>query len=124
MNRHWCELGDNLDKYGWIQHDGSTFGIQEIHDGPFLLATSFVKRAGGHYGGEWSARISVSYKKTNNNITEEVALLWYTALDKNTKGSIQPSNKGTFLTGLRGDTPGLGEFNIKMFNFSGWKNLF
>lgn len=58
---HWCEQGDNLDKYGWLKHDGSNFGIQEIVDGPFTLTTSFVKQLGGSHGGDWTARISVDY---------------------------------------------------------------
>ncbi|KAF5275980.1 hypothetical protein FQA39_LY00776 [Lamprigera yunnana] len=116
--RHWCEQGDGLERYGWLQHDGTSFGIQEIQDGPFALRTSFVKRLGGNHGGDWTARITVEsgFEKYQN---EEVSLLWYTALDENSKGSIKTSNTGTYLTGIRGETPGLGEFRIKMFNFSG-----
>lgn len=61
--RHWCDAGDNLDQYGWIQHDGKNFGVQEIHDGPFLIETSFVKVPGGKFGGDWTARISVTNKE-------------------------------------------------------------
>lgn len=57
--RHWCEQGDNLGKYGWLQHDGRNFGLQEIVDGPFKLTTSFVKRPGGSSGGDWTARVEV-----------------------------------------------------------------
>lgn len=60
--RHWCEQGDNLNRYTWTHHDGKTFGIQEIDDGPFRLTTSFVKRPGGKHGGDWTARISVDTK--------------------------------------------------------------
>lgn len=60
--RHWCEQSDGLEKYGWLQHDGTTFGIQEILDGPFVITTSFVKRLGGLHGGDWTARILVDYK--------------------------------------------------------------
>lgn len=45
--------------------------------------------------------------------------MWYTALDENTKGSITPSNIGSSLTGIRGETSGLGDFSIKLFNTSG-----
>ncbi|XP_022919576.2 mannosyl-oligosaccharide glucosidase [Onthophagus taurus] len=120
--RHWCEQGDGLDKYGWTQHDGTTFGVQEIHDGPFLISTSFVKRLGGSHGGDWSGRISVNYKKPNINLNEEVSLLWYTALDENSKGFIKASNSGSRITGVRGETPTLGEFSIKLFNHSGSVN--
>ena len=30
--RHTCEHGDHLQRYGWIRHDGTTFGQQEIVD--------------------------------------------------------------------------------------------
>lgn len=50
---------------------------------------------------------------------EEVSLLWYTYLDRDTKGYINPSNSGSKLTGVRGETPGLGEFSIKLFNYEG-----
>lgn len=52
-------------------------------------------------------------------VGEEVSLLWYTALDENTKGYIMPSNIASPLTGIRGHTTGLGEFSIKLFNSSG-----
>lgn len=59
VSRHWCEQGDNLERYGWLKHDGTNFGIQEIIDGHFKLITSFVKRPGAR-GGEWTARISIN----------------------------------------------------------------
>lgn len=59
-NRHWCDNGDNLNRFIWTEHDGVNFGIQEIEDGPFKISTSFVKRPGGNYGGDWTARISLS----------------------------------------------------------------
>lgn len=58
--RHWCSQSDNLRKYGWIRHDGVSFGEQEIFDGPIKLTTSFVKRLGGRHGGDWTARITVN----------------------------------------------------------------
>lgn len=39
----WCEHNDDLKKYGWLQHDGKTFGYQEIIDKAFEFKTSFVK---------------------------------------------------------------------------------
>lgn len=58
-NRHWCDQGDDLSKYGWELHDGRNIGIQTIVDKHVILQTKFVKRAGGQHGGDWSARISV-----------------------------------------------------------------
>ena len=56
--RHTCEQSDGLHKYGWLKHDGTNFGSQEIVDKDFVLNTDFVKRLGGNHGGDWTARIS------------------------------------------------------------------
>lgn len=52
-------------------------------------------------------------------LDEEASILWYTALDENTKGFIKPSSAGSQLTGVRGHTSGLGDFKIKLSNYSG-----
>lgn len=56
--RHTCEQGDRLHGYGWLMHDGLTFGVQEIRDGDLTLTTEFVKRMGGNHGGDWTWRIT------------------------------------------------------------------
>lgn len=56
--RHTCEQGDRLQGYGWLMHDGLTFGVQEIRDNDFTLTTEFVKRIGGDHGGDWTWRIT------------------------------------------------------------------
>lgn len=94
--------------------------MQEIHDGPFLLTTSFVKRIGGSHGGDWTARIFVEAKENYKQFeNEEVSLIWYSALDESSEGFITPSNKDSLLTGVRGETPGLKDFSIKIFNYTG-----
>lgn len=54
-----CEQGDNLKKYGWIEHDGVNFGVQEIIDHNMKFTTSFVKAHQGKKGGDWTSRIQV-----------------------------------------------------------------
>lgn len=56
--RHTCEQGDRLKGYGWLMHDGKTFGVQEIRDSDFTLTTEFVKKMGGDHGGDWTWRIT------------------------------------------------------------------
>lgn len=56
--RHTCEQGDRLQGYGWLMHDGFTFGVQEVRDKDFTLTTEFVKRMGGDHGGDWTWRIT------------------------------------------------------------------
>lgn len=56
--RHTCEQSGGPSRYGWVMHDGESFGVQEIKDGGLLLKTEFVKRPGGEHGGDWSWRIT------------------------------------------------------------------
>ena len=56
--RHTCEQSDGLARYGWLLHDGESFGLQDIHDRGLLLRTEFVKRPGGLHGGDWSWRVT------------------------------------------------------------------
>ena len=56
--RHTCEQSDELRKYGWLKHDGTNFGSQQIVDKDFVLTTDFVKKLGGDHGGDWTAKIS------------------------------------------------------------------
>ncbi|KYM92130.1 Mannosyl-oligosaccharide glucosidase [Atta colombica] len=116
--KHWCEQGDELDRYAWLEHDGRTFGIQEIVDNPAVIRTTFVKKPGGYHGGDWTARIAVSSKK-EEQIGEEMSLLFYTAIEEGTKGWIK-ANLGDYnrLTGIEGNTQGLGSFiiNVNLIN--------
>lgn len=113
---HWCEIGDNLDQYGWNQHDGKTFGVQKIEDHPFSIETSFVKFPGGRYGGDWTARVSVTSNTRDSK--EPFSLIWYTAMDEKT-GGILTTNTHSKLTGIRGETPGLGEFQLEIHRSNG-----
>ncbi|XP_043265671.1 mannosyl-oligosaccharide glucosidase GCS1 [Colletes gigas] len=110
--RHWCEQGDNLDRYAWLEHDGRTFGVQEIVDNSAILNTTFVKKPGGKHGGDWTARISVTSENKMQD-GEEISLLFYTAIEENTKGWIK-ANLGDEkrITGIEGNTQGLGLFTI------------
>ncbi|KAI5705959.1 hypothetical protein M8J75_003508 [Diaphorina citri] len=115
--RHWCEQGDNLNRYTWTHHDGKTFGIQEIDDGPFRLTTSFVKRPGGKHGGDWTARISVDTKEKRLE-GEKLSLMLYTAIEDQTDGYIEPKVLNS-LVGFSGETAQLGNFTIRIANLSG-----
>lgn len=103
-----------MDQYGWLQHDGRTFGIQEIKDYPFTLETSFVKFPNNKNGGDWTARISVQNAQVNS--TEPISLVWYAALDEKTIGSLTTTSakSKTQTTGIRGETSGLGEFSLSL----------
>lgn len=113
--RHWCKLEDNLKKYGWIQHDGKDFGVQEIHDDNYLIETSFIKFQSGKFGGEWTARVKVN--PIDPNITEQMSLIWYAALDEKTEGNLKPTYENMY--GIEGNTKGLGNFKMNLHNSGG-----
>lgn len=113
--RHWCKMEDGLQKYGWLQHDGKNFGIQEIHDDNVLIETSFIKFYTGKFGGEWTARINVEAK--NPNRSESMSLIWYAALDEKSEGSLKAIYSEMY--GIEGDTKGLGNFKVNLHNSKG-----
>ena len=60
--RHWCEQGDNLDRFGWVKHDGLNFGVHELTDRGVNITASFVKQLKGRSidkGGSWSNRFGL-----------------------------------------------------------------
>ncbi|KAL7040295.1 hypothetical protein ACKWTF_000342 [Chironomus riparius] len=113
--RHWCKLEDGLKKYGWTQHDGKNFGIQEIHDDDFLITTSFIKFYTNKFGGEWTARINVQPK--NPNRTDPMSLIWYAALDEKTEGNLKATYLNTY--GIEGDAKNLGNFKVNLHSTRG-----
>lgn len=117
--RHWCDLGDRLDGYGWTHHDGRSFGAQEIYDLPFLLKTSFIKyKTDKQFGGDWTARISV--QNTTRAWDRRISLIWYVALDEHTKGHIKyVSDDKSPEPGVYGETQGLGEFQVRFHKVKG-----
>ncbi|CAG5036791.1 unnamed protein product [Parnassius apollo] len=114
--RHWCEQNDNLPTYGWLRHDGVTFGEQHISDPPHQIITSFVKTPGGEHGGHWTARINVT---TTNKKTTTVGIIWYGALDESL-GPAAPHSPLWMESGaLLGYTPQLQKFRVDFVPHTG-----
>uniref|UniRef100_A0A131Y4M3 Mannosyl-oligosaccharide glucosidase n=1 Tax=Ixodes ricinus TaxID=34613 RepID=A0A131Y4M3_IXORI len=109
--RHWCSQWDGLEQYGWVRHDGVNFGVQRIVDEEYLIETSFVKRAGGRNGGDWTARIAVKPKEVNTTTTVPISLLFYVATDG--QGQLLPSvATKSRLEYVSGQTDDLGKFTV------------
>uniref|UniRef100_UPI00358E6F83 mannosyl-oligosaccharide glucosidase isoform X1 n=2 Tax=Myxine glutinosa TaxID=7769 RepID=UPI00358E6F83 len=106
--RHACEQGDNLERYGWLAHDGINFGQQEILERDFSLSTDYVKRPGGEHGGDWSWRIAVQRK--HNGKPKVVSLFLYIATDGD--GYLEPSVQRDRLSHVDGRTNELGSFRL------------
>ncbi|KAL5469057.1 hypothetical protein EMCRGX_G030249 [Ephydatia muelleri] len=56
--RHTCEHGDGLQSFGWLKHDGVSFGQQDIVDNALHLKTEFLSSADRNLGDSWTARVS------------------------------------------------------------------
>ena len=124
--RHACEQGD-LERYGWVKHDGVSFGEQELVDGlnNVLFKTWFVKkREMEQSDGEWSARITAE-KKSPPLDKGAISLFIYVALPDEVEGSPLASSSSTLqLVGthskkgligdiqIEGSTPELGGFSF------------
>ncbi|XP_045530624.1 mannosyl-oligosaccharide glucosidase [Pieris brassicae] len=113
--RHWCDQNDNLPSYGWIRHDGFTFGEQIISDPPHNIVTTFVKTPGGEHGGHWTARINITSVNKSN---DAYVLIWYGALDESQGFGPQSriwGEKGAIV----GYTPSFGNFRVHLIPHQG-----
>nr|SVE77481.1 EOG090X02G1 [Daphnia lumholtzi]SVE78111.1 EOG090X02G1 [Daphnia lumholtzi] len=120
-------VGDNLEQYGWKEHDGRNFGVQVVIDKFIQLETSFVTKLGGKHGGDWTARIQVEPRMKELR-GQQVTLFFYLTLDDNGKGLLQPirmidnmdtsgmeaneSVKFLGLSAVHGHTEKLGDFRV------------
>ncbi|KAI9202677.1 glycoside hydrolase [Polychytrium aggregatum] len=108
--RHNCDQGDDMKRYGWLKHDGRSFGTQEVHDtrNNVLIKTEFLKASGGEHGGEWAVRISGS------SLTDQdahIAVYYYASLEGN--GRLQfADSESDDQTFIRGETKELGQFAL------------
>lgn len=117
--RHWCEQGDNLDKFGWIKHDGENFGVQEILDRGVNVTTSFVKvlsTKSRQKGGSWTARVKAQLVNSQKKKPEIVSFFWYVSLDEGSEGELTPvfgsAEDPRRMTGVTGRTHSLGRFEV------------
>jgi mannosyl-oligosaccharide glucosidase len=102
-----------LDKYGWIEHDGRNFGIQEILDGPVRIETSFMK---SELDNDWTARISISNRTRTNEL---VSIIWYTALEEKTGGWIRTNIGENEIPVTLGEVKDIGKFSVTIHNIDG-----
>ncbi|XP_077427821.1 mannosyl-oligosaccharide glucosidase [Vanacampus margaritifer] len=108
--RHTCEQDDRLQGYGWLMHDGLTFGVQEIRENNFTLTTEFVKRVGGDHGGDWTWRVTAKQLSSASK-APVISLMFYAAAD--TQGSLEAHvEEKKRLASITGVSEELGNFKI------------
>ncbi|GAB9472186.1 Mannosyl-oligosaccharide glucosidase [Globisporangium polare] len=61
--RHACRQEDRLQKYGWLQHDGRSYGLQSIEDqfNRVQLRTHYVRLHGDAIVDGWASRFEVAH---------------------------------------------------------------
>ncbi|CAM6126690.1 unnamed protein product [Calypogeia fissa] len=85
--RHYCEDSDNLTRWSWLRHDGSTYGRQVLVDNGLVLTTYFLKSTeqGSGYGGDWVVRIKVESENDTSDKTDTTqSILFYVAEEAGT----------------------------------------
>ncbi|KAF8936813.1 Processing alpha glucosidase I [Haplosporangium gracile] len=109
--RHGCEERDGFEKYGWLKHDGRTFGIQELKDtrNNVELTTEFIKVPGGNHGGSWGARISG--KPIRKGKPMSISTLYYIGLDGDGQLNVDTASYDVKAP-IVGNAKGLGDFDI------------
>ncbi|CAI2190994.1 5523_t:CDS:10, partial [Funneliformis geosporum] len=117
--RHACDQEDELDEYSFKKHDGRNFAIQTLSDSKnnVKLKTELLKIPGGNHGGEWAIRISGN--PINDKEPSRISILYYFGLEGD--GSIELVNSLNKMgldnpVELKGETPELGKFSIKILN--------
>ncbi|GAU96997.1 hypothetical protein RvY_08360 [Ramazzottius varieornatus] len=106
--RHLCDQNDRL-RYGWLDHDGRSFGYQEILDGYANISTS-------EQTSSWVARVSLQqntqyrWSPKAANFRSKMSIIVYFKLED--AGKISPIVASDKLISLEGSTPSLGNFSI------------
>ncbi|XP_019860909.1 PREDICTED: mannosyl-oligosaccharide glucosidase GCS1-like, partial [Amphimedon queenslandica] len=108
--RHTCQHADNLGRYGWGQHDGRSFGQQEITDSYMKLSTSFIiNTLPGAPGESWTARIRADSRSSEN---ATLSLLFYVFNEGTEELSFELGNSGSTIESITGDIDTIGNFRI------------
>ena len=130
--RHQCTESD-VERYGWEEHDGRTYGMQRIVDTDIrrgtgcTLHTSFVKPQQldtGNFAVSWAARVAVEHNQPTSNYPVTVFL--YFGLDcdgelssaacaEQTRGSgltVEKTNGGAVV--IKGSTKLLNQFSLQI----------
>eukprot|EP01112_Ceratiomyxa_fruticulosa_P004412 TRINITY_DN1496_c0_g2_i1.p1 TRINITY_DN1496_c0_g2~~TRINITY_DN1496_c0_g2_i1.p1 ORF type:complete len:812 (-),score=157.66 TRINITY_DN1496_c0_g2_i1:58-2493(-) len=119
--RHTCEESDKLGRYGWLQHDGKNYGVQEIIDrhNNLNLTTIFVKK-----DQNWSARITGF---PDNKVIQSypISLMFYIGGEDdqvNLHFGKKPSKKGLSSEKiyLHGNTAHIGHFTTVIQDSTVW----
>ncbi|VDP42768.1 unnamed protein product, partial [Soboliphyme baturini] len=113
---HWCEDDNNLQRYGWLEHDGESFGVQEIVDGGLKLKTTFVKQESNDLGGQWTWRIDSQTLPASNTSLYSFVVYFVVPSEGSSLSPVFDVSKGrsNHVIGMVGETKELGKFNVEI----------
>lgn len=126
--RHEARQEDGLTRFGWVAHDGESFGRQELLDDKYNITSSFVKpflkRKADDSSGrslpadvteEWAARVEAKSVNVNGDsgAAEIISFFFYIATEDGSKVAFdhegtQSQGHEELLPVIRGKSPSLG----------------
>ncbi|CAH8857165.1 unnamed protein product [Trichobilharzia szidati] len=110
--RHSCDQYDGVLSYNWLEHDGRTFGTQQIVDIHHIITISFVKPSTDFMGSDWTVRISaVARNRTSMSYPLSIIVYFYYPGSEN-DFFIHPMFPDQELTGLQGSSMELSDFHV------------
>lgn len=62
--RHEAQQRDGLAQYGWLHHDGRSYGLQRLQDERYNISTAWAKRLCAQCGpgGDWGLRLEMQQR--------------------------------------------------------------
>lgn len=110
--RHSCDLDDQI-KFGWTEHDGRTYGVEEIVDKfhKTQLKVSFLKATSPLFPSRESWTVKIKTKSIGDSESRAFSLLFYLAYDGDTSMKLKPFKTAKF-DGFTGWTAESGHFVI------------
>lgn len=109
--RHMCEHGDGLDRYGWMKHDGVSFGEQEIIDGNVIVKTDFLVNSNPEVGDSWTARISAEPR--SGTAATPVSLIFYLYNEGSEELKYSSDTETREVNEVFGNIQQIGDFQVK-----------
>jgi mannosyl-oligosaccharide glucosidase len=123
--RYTCEQNEGIHGYGWDEYDARTGGVQTIHDteNKIDITVSFVKLPTSSKAGSWAARIK-GVPHADARADHITLLHYYLAQDGPGSFAVTDESVGDEFgfTGdlhLRGQSPALGQYAVRMTQGSG-----
>ncbi|CAH8519796.1 unnamed protein product [Schistosoma turkestanicum] len=108
--RHSCDQFDGVLSYNWLEHDGLTFGTQQIVDIYHVITISFIKPSSDFTESDWTVRISASARNHTSMKYPLSVVVYFYYPDEENNFFMEPVISGKKIIGLQGSSMELGDY--------------